>query len=327
MTASRALRNQPNVAPATRDLVFAAAEELDYHMDPHLSRLMSRVRSKKQRPIQAVIAVLREDPPGENFPGQPYRFVPLDFIRERARSHGFEVEEFWLGRDGLTPEKTRRILRARGIEAVIVSPQSEQLPCSQFDYSGFAAATFGFAMSKPSLHTAATNLHLGIQIATEELMARGYRRIGLAVTEWLDSRVQNGYRSGLYLHHQRIREQDRVPLLMFPEKSVAHGFGRFRAWFETHRPDVILSFDRHVPGWLEQRLGLRIPEDMGFVVHDLTDESPRFAGLDHRRDELARAAVDLVTTQLQQFESGVPETPRQILIPPRWVVGPSVRPV
>lgn len=325
MTASRAIRGLPKVASVTRDRVLAAAMELDYHVDPHLARLMSRVRSKKNRPVRATIAVLREDPPGETLPGQPYRFVPLEFIRERALSHGFEVEEFWLGRDGLTPKKARRILRARGIEAVIVSPQSEQLPCSQFDYSGFSVATFGFAMKHPALHTSATNLHLGIQTAAENLTARGYHRIGIAITDWIDNRAQNGYRTALYLHHQRIRKSDCVPLIMLPEKSVAHGFPRFRDWFESYRPDVILSFDEHVPDWLEQRMGLRIPEDVGFVVHDHTSgTATRFAGLEHQRAELARATVDMVVNQLMQFESGVPDTQRQILVPPGWIEGSSI---
>lgn len=104
------------------------------------------------------------------------------------------MEEFWLGRDDLTPKKARRILRAHGIETVIVSPQSEQLPCSQFDYSGFAVATFGFAMKDPALHTAGTNVQLGFQTAAAELMTRGYRRIGVALTEWIDNRTQNGWR-------------------------------------------------------------------------------------------------------------------------------------
>jgi LacI family transcriptional regulator, repressor for deo operon, udp, cdd, tsx, nupC, and nupG len=38
-TVSRALRSLPNVAPATRDRVLAAAFELDYVADPHASRL------------------------------------------------------------------------------------------------------------------------------------------------------------------------------------------------------------------------------------------------------------------------------------------------
>jgi len=326
MTASRALRGLPKVAASTREKVVEAAEALDYQVDPHLARLMSRVRSRKHRPVRATIAVLREDPPGERLPGQPYRFVPIEFIRERALTHGFEAEEFWLGRDGLPPEKARKIFRARGIEAVIVSPQSEELPCSRFDYTGFAAATFGFAMKEPALHTAATNVHLGIRSAAEELRARGYRRLGIALTEWLDGRVQNGYRSGLFLYQESIPENDRIPILWLPEKSVARGFGKFRDWFQAHRPDVVISFDQSVPYWLETRLGLRIPDDVGFVVHDDTGQPSRFTGIDHRRAELAHAAVDLVVAQLAQFEAGVPAIPRQILVPPAWVEGETVRP-
>ncbi len=326
MTVSRVLRGQPNkVATPTRERVLASVAALGYAPDPQVGRLMQRVRAGKRRAVKAVIAVLREDPPGDTLPTQPYQFVPLAAIRDRAATYGYGVEEFWLGRDGLTPARLRRILRARGVEAVIVSPQSAALPCSQFDYTGFAAATFGFAMSDPPLHTAATNLHVGMKLATTELTRRGYRRIGLAITEWIDHRVQHGYTSGLYQYHQTIPEADRVPALMLPEKRLARaGFARFKTWLETHRPGVLISFDQHLPQWLD-RLSLRVPQDIGFLVHDLhPDKAGTAAGLDHQRTELAKAAVDLVVTQLNQFESGIPETPRQILVPPKWVEGPGV---
>ena len=92
----------------------------------------------------------------------------------------------------------------------------------------------------------------------------------------------------------------------------------------AHRPDALITFDTHVPAWL-RRLGLRIPEDLGFVAHDWTPRMPEFAGIYQQRDHLAAAAVDLVVTQLSQNERGVPEVPRQIMVPPRWVEGPSVR--
>jgi LacI family transcriptional regulator len=50
-----------------------------------------------------------------------------------------------------------------------------------------------------------------------------------------------------------------------------------------------------------------------------------FAGIHHRRAQVAAAAVDLVATQLMHNEHGVPEVPRQVLIPPLWVEGPSIR--
>jgi LacI family transcriptional regulator len=74
-----------------------------------------------------------------------------------------------------------------------------------------------------------------------------------------------------------------------------------------------------------ERLGLRFPEDIGFVVHDWTPKMEGFAGIHQQREHLAAAAVDLVVTQLSQHEHGVPEVARQIMILPKWVEGPSVR--
>jgi LacI family transcriptional regulator len=70
---------------------------------------------------------------------------------------------------------------------------------------------------------------------------------------------------------------------------------------------------------------LRIPDDIGFVVHDWTPAMEGYAGIYQRRDHLAAAAVDLIVTQLSQHERGIPAVPRQIMIPPQWVPGPSIR--
>ena len=244
---------------------------------------------------------------------------------ENGEGHGYGVEEFFLGRDGLTPGKLQKVLRARGIEGVIVSPQSTQLPCSRLDYSPFAAVAFGYAMREPALHMTAGNMTLGIQTAAEQLAARGYRRIGVAVTKWIVNRSLFGYSGGLFHWQQDLPPEDRVPLLLMAQNDISLGFDDFAAWMRAHSPDALISFDTHVPGWLE-KLRLRVPEDIGFAVHDWTPRMKDWAGIYQRRDHLAAAAVDLVVTQLSQHEHGVPDVPRQIMIPPQWVDGPSVRP-
>lgn len=324
MTVSRVLAHSPRVAPATRRRVLAAARALKYQPDPHLARMMKLVRSRKAPRMRAVLAVIREDapPPEQNSP--TYQYVALREIQARASQHGYQAEEFWLGRDGISPERLGDILHARGIEGVIVSPQPAQTLCAQFDYSRFAAATFGYGLSQPSLHRAAGNMTLGIQHAFTELTARGYQRIGLAVTQWIDARAEHAY-SGAMLHaQQRIPRSRRVPLLLFPHNDLGRCATTFREWMEKHRPDVLISFDTHVPVWL-QKLGLRIPEDVGLVVHDWTAEMKDYAGIHQRREHVAAAAVDLVATQLLHHERGVPEVPRQILIPSAWVDGKSIR--
>ncbi|MCB1065832.1 MAG: LacI family DNA-binding transcriptional regulator, partial [Verrucomicrobiae bacterium] len=149
MTVSRALRGVPKVALSTRERVFAAARTLGYEPDPHLARLMQTVRSRKKQGVRAVIAVIREQVPVDGLLGPSYQYVPIDDIRIRAQGHGYAVEEFFLGRDELTPDRLQNMLHARGIEAVIVSPQSMQLPCAKLDYTPFAAVTFGNAMRDP----------------------------------------------------------------------------------------------------------------------------------------------------------------------------------
>lgn len=326
MTVSRVLRNAPKVAAETRERVMSAARALSYQPDPHLARMMSLVRGKKRQRIRAVIAVIREHVPKDDLLSASYQYVPIEDVLQRAQGYGYAVEEFWLGRDGMTPERLQKILHARGIEGVIVSPQSRQLPCSQLNYSGFAAAAFGHVMREPALHLSAGNMMMGIQRATAELMARGYQRIGLAVTKWVDDRAQNGYCAAMLSFQETVPVTQRVPTLLLPHNNISRSFGPFSEWMRKHEPDALITFDTHVPGWLK-RMNLRVPEDIGFVVHDWTPSMTGYAGIHQRRDHVAAAAVDLVATQLAQNERGLPTVPRQIMIPPQWIDGPSIRPL
>lgn len=250
-------------------------------------------------------------------------YVRLDDVRRRAEPYGYGVAEFFPTRDGVNPARLRKILQARGIGGVLVSVGSAESLGARFDYEGFAAATFGFGLTKPPLHRAGTNMMQGIQSVATLLESRGYRRVGLAISPWIDARSDHTY-SGSWLHYQQsVPARRRVPLLLFPQAELARNEACFGAWMKKHRPDVVISFHRAVPEWLG-RLGHRVPEDVGFVVHDWTAEMAGFAGLNHRRDHVAAAAMDLVVTQLQHNEHGVPAVPRQILIPPEFVEGGSI---
>jgi LacI family transcriptional regulator len=326
MTVSRVLRNFPRVAPDTRRRVLQAARKLGYTPDPHMARLMARVRSYRRRRAEAVMALVRDDNPGDELLDHAYQYVALHDISSRAERHGYRAEEFLLDRTRMSAARLAQILEARGIEGLIISPQSSRSIGMELDYSRFSAVTLGYGLQHPALHRASTNMTRGILQATSELAARGYRRIGLAVTQWVDARSDHTYSGAMLTYQQQIAPRDRVPLLLFPENNVAHEFEIFRTWFKRHRPDAIISFDSYVPDWLTQKLHLSIPDQIGVVVHDWIERHRNFAGIHHRRAHVAAAAVDMLATQLMQNEHGVPDIPRQILIPPAWVDGPSVRP-
>lgn len=325
MTVSRVMRDAPHVAEPVRARVLRAARKAGYRPNPLLGRLMAIVRDCRQRRMRATLGVIRDDLPGDELHDSAYQYVATSDIGARAERHGYTVEEFHLGRGGMTPQRLVSILRARGIEGLIVSPQSTRDYGSQIDFSRFAAVTFGYGLRAPQLHRASTNMMQGILDTAAILTARGYRRIGLAVPVWVDARSNHTY-SGALLHFQlNLAPRQRVPPLLLPDK-LDTGADLFCRWQRRHRPDVLISLDAYVPEWLTRRLGLRIPEDIGLVVHDWTERMAGCAGIDHRRPHTAAAAVDLVATQLMHNEFGVPDVPRQILIPARWVEGQSVRP-
>lgn len=327
MTVSRVMVNAPHVSAETRRRVLAAAESVGYRPDPQVVRLMSSVRGRKRQRLRATIAVVRDDFANDDLHDPAYQFVSTDDIRRRAEHHGYGVDEFFLGRDGLTPARLTTILHARGIEGLVLSPQSSQIAGGQIDHSLFTAVTFGYAMQSPALHRASTNMMQGILTALDELSRRGYRRVGLAITEWIDNRADHAYSGAFLYYQQKLPHSDRLPIFVFPENNPAHGKEPFCAWVKEHRPDALISFHTYVPEWLTHDLGLRIPDDIGLVVHDWTPAMPGFAGIHHRRPFVAVAAVDFLVAQLMRHERGIPEVPHQILVLPSWVPGDSIRPL
>lgn len=323
MTVSRALRNEPRVSKSIRERILSIANELGYQPDPQLSRIMTQLQDRRRTRERETIAVIREAETGSDLPGPTYQYVPLSAIRKRAERYGFLVEEFWLGHEGMTPQRMDHILDARGIRGVIASPQSSSMPLQELDYTHRAAATFGYGLQSPSLHRAAGNMTLAIRIATTELEKRGYQRIGLALSQWVEARAESAFAATLLHYQAGIPENRRIPPFLFPGNDLAGGREPFLDWIAAHQPDALISFDQKIPDWLA-RAGLAIPEDIALVVHDWTEAMTGFAGVNHRREHVAAAAVDLVVTQLFQNEFGIPEAPRQILIPPVWAEGPSL---
>lgn len=327
MTVSRALRNHPRVAASTRRKVLQTAKRLGYAPDPYMARLMARVRGFRKHRAEAVIALVRDSTPGDELLDPAYHYLAESHIRPRAEQHGYRTEVFSIDQNTMPAKRLASILSARGIEGLIISPRSTHSIGAQLDYSCFAAVTLGYGLQQPALHRASTNMTAGILQATAELTARRYRRIGLAVSRWIDDRADHTYSGAMLTYQQSIPLKNRVPLLLFPENDISKEAEIFCAWFRRHEPDAIISFDTYVPRWITGILGKRIPEDLGFVSHDWDERSGRLAGISHRRAEVAIAAVDLLATQLQHNERGVPTVPRQVLIPPRWIDGTSVRAV
>lgn len=318
MTVSRVMRNSPKVRPATKTRVLHAAKKIDYRPDPIAARLMASVRKGKRQGTQATLALIRSIRPPEKS-GDIHQYVQLDEVRSRAETLGYGVDEILLEESGLKPARLRSILKARGIEGVLFSSDVPPGIMTNFDFSSFASATFGYGLRELPLHRASTNMMQGLLTTFTQLEGKGYKRIGLAVTPWADHRADHTY-SGAVLHYQTsIPRRRRIPPIFLSQHKFEKNRLPFLRWMKANRPEAVVSLNGLVPDWIRHDLMAEIPRDIGFVIHDWTEQDAPLSGINHNRRDVAAAAVDLVTSQLYHGEQGLPKIPRQVLIPATFV--------
>ena len=242
------MRNAPHVLDATRNRVKRAAKEVGYEPNPLLARLMKTVHGATRKRVRAVIGVIRDDLPEDDLHSPAFQYVSNRDIRARAEQHGYAVEEFLVGRDGISAARLNGILRARGIEGLIVSPQSSRHIAAQIDFAPFAAATFGYGLRSPALHRACANMMQGILETAAKLETRGYARIGLAVTRWIDARSGHAYSGGILHHQQQLPARRRVPPLFVHVARHCTGWKRAAIRWTSRDPLLMRQKDEMLLG-------------------------------------------------------------------------------
>jgi hypothetical protein len=160
-----------------------------------------------------------------------------------------------------------------------------------------------------------------MRLVFHQLTLRRYKRIGLVLGEALSDRIDHAWLAAYYVFQNGIAAGSRVPPLLLKKIGALDSFAQ---WFELARPEVLLFSDQPVPTWL-RHLGLRVPEDVGYVNLDWSPDLTPMAGLDSEPEGLGVAAVDLLVGQLHAHEYGVPRNEKIITIKSRWVSGGTIR--
>lgn len=320
-TVSLALRNSPKLRPEVCKQIRAVADELGYVPDPAMTALTAYRNSIRPVHYQATLAWVN------NWPGQSEirRIKTFDLYFqgavERARQLGYRVDELWLHEPGMTSAGAHAILRARNITGLLLAPQPFAHTPLGLDLTEFSVLAFGYSLQPSIFHAVTNHQYQSSLLLMRKLIELGYRRIGLFLRSDWDDKVNNSYLSGLLLTQHQIPPADRVPPLLTANGTESE----FHAWFDQHRPDVIVTIDRAVRTWLKTGFGLRVPEDVG-VAHlntDPTDNS--IAGIDQNDRLIGATAIDFLTGMIQRNERGVPATPIRTLVEGVWKPGGSVR--
>jgi LacI family transcriptional regulator len=150
----------------------------------------------------------------------------------------------------------------------------------------------------------------------------GYRRLGLTLEINQDARVDHQWAAAF--HWQQSQGKPTNATSLFLVQSQEWTEENFSRWFHENVPEVVLSYDAKVIGWLE-KLGKRVPEDIGFVHLWNPDRSGRYAGLYHTPPAIGEAAVNFLIGLLQRNECGIPKAPQTLLLNAVWLDGASLK--
>ena len=320
-TVSLALRNDPRIPARTRQTIRTYAAKQGYRVDAIVSSLMARLRTLREKPVQATIGFVTAWPSRNAWRSMPNLERFHRGAERRARELGYALDELWLNEPGMTPERMTRILRTRGIRGLIL----QSLPVAggrlRLGWKHFACVTKGLTVTHPPVHRVVSSHYEDMQRVMQELDRRSYRRCGLVLSEALSVRVDRAWLAVFLLHQNGRPPGERVPALITRgEDEEEH----FRDWYSAHRPDVVLFSDQPIPRWVE-KMGLRVPADVGLVHLDWSKEVAPLAGLDSDPETAGEAATELLVGQLQANEFGIPRHEKIVAVRGHWVPGTSVR--
>jgi LacI family transcriptional regulator len=320
MTVSLALRRDPRIPAVTRERVLAIAAKLGYRRNPLVSALMAGLRGWHPRGRNAhVIAYV------ESYPSQRSAVATGALRRFRlgaaqgAARHGYRLQVFQMGVDGLGEPQLERVLSARGIRGVVFAPFPAPGSTLTQPWDHHALAAVGYSLARPPIHRALNHQLHSMRLAFTELMALGYRRIGVVMNRHEDARTEHNWLASVLLAQHNQEKTERKFSLLFVDKVER---GPLRAWLRRERPEVVVSTEAGVPAMIARTGGPRV----GFVHMHLTPAVAGYSGIDQNNERVGAAAVDLVVEQLHGNSFGFPENPKTVLIEGKWVRGTTALP-
>lgn len=320
-TASLALRNDPRISAPTHHKVVQAALKLDYRRHAVVSDLMAQLRTLKVKTDTATLGFITAWPTRDSWRQSPNQRRFFEGVQARASELGYKVEEFWLREPGMTSKRMSRILHARGIRGLILQSLPKAHGHLSLEWEHFAAVAKGLTIDRPRLHRVISSHFEDMRLVGHHLKRLGYRRLGLVLETKLDERVDHAWLAAYLLHQHNLLPCDRVPALIVETDQQAEKFG---LWVAQHSPDVILYSGLPLLDWIKD-LGLRVPEDIGVVHLDWSEEVKPLAGIDADSEMQGEAAVDMLVGQLHANEYGVPAREKIVAVSGRWVMGKSLR--
>ena len=321
-TVSLALRDSRSISHLMRERIHKLAQESGYRSNPLVSAVFSHLRLRKPRGNHAVIAYLNTWWPKQTWESCSTKTGQFRGAAQRATELGFRLENFWFCEPGMSPTRMAQIFRARGIRGVIVGPLQDQDKAPVFPWDQFALATIGYSLHAPAI-ARATHAHFrGMNRAMDELISRGYRRIGYVTSKDFEERVSSLWGAAYDYNQRRLAAAGRIEPLVYEGEADSV---RLREWVSATKPDALINALPNVYELMTE-LGIKAPRDLGFVHLDLPQHLRKagVCGIDQLSETVGAYTLELVANQIYTDTSGIPKHPVTQLVEGVWVDGRTV---
>ncbi|MDQ8205494.1 LacI family DNA-binding transcriptional regulator [Pelagicoccus sp. SDUM812003] len=323
---SLALRNRPEIPYATREKIRQKAEEMGYQTNPVVSRLMAELRSSQTPKFQAKLALINANENRNALDHHPTIPAYVRGCERRAFQLGYSFDRFWLHDPEFSAKRVLQILDARNIRGIVVVGLmgQNQLPKSYIPvWDAIPTVVTGVRTRQPALSYACVDHHHLALRAVERVVSRGYKRPALIVDQSIDDLVQGRFSAGFMVGQKLLAKKNRIdPFLEY--KKAKKDPSLFKAWMDKNKPDAVLTLYNSIHTWLVE-MGFKIPEDIAFAQLERRPSHPDMAGMNQHNDVAGEAAVEMVISQINNNEQGIPDFPRATLIGATWQDGATIR--
>lgn len=316
-----ALRNSQEISPSTRERVKKAAEALGYRPNPLAVGMAHFRQNSKVKPVAAAMAWLNAWPESRAM----RRLREFDLYWQgagrTAENFGYRLEEFVVS-ERLPLPRIENILLTRNIRGILIPPQRGAAPIwDKIRWENFSVVSISRRTEPPFPHVVTSAQANNAMLAFDRMRGLGYKRIAFAGP----LARQRMWGAGFALAQAEMPPGSHIPPFLVPGEEFANSGQKLREWIQRYEPDAILTEYQALPDLL-QRIGIRVPEDIGLAATSVLDEPEIDAGIYQNSEEIGRVAALTLISLIHDHDRGMPRIHREILVKGKWLDGKSLPP-
>ena len=286
-TVGLALRNDSRIKPVTVARVQAVSRTLGYTRDAMLSALTAYRHGGMNHFAGVIACITTYD--AAALKTNPTERQMIEAATACAHAQGFALESFQINAPGMAGRLMSRMLRARGIQGVLLSPRLPvPSPMPDMEWEHFSTVAVGYSITRPRVNRACVHHAFNIRLALSELRARGYRRIGLVLHYEIFERSM-GIVPGAFLAEQYLYPPENRVVPLIADKITKASLHR---WLREQRIDCVIlgGYAMEMWSWICE-LGYDVPDKLGVCMGSLYGPCEAMAGIDNQMDLIGETAV------------------------------------